>query len=405
MARDRAVDPAPGPRRAAHGIGEPLAVGADPARGRRHARGLARRPRRRGVGTIRSGHAAGDPAVAALRRHRDAGRVRSRTSRSSSSRRWCCGASRIPGCPRRSPTPTRAASPMPPSSASPAPATGRGLTSRCWASVWQASWHERHRRAPARACACARRTIDAPRITDARPPVARPCPGWPLGGARCDLRHRLAAHPRPRRPPLPRAAVRPAGLRPVEQRLVRRPPHPRLQRPVPGPVGGAHAPARRRPRRHRPRRRCSRCWPAATSARARGWVRSSSAPRPPSTSTPDAWHWPSASCPAWARSSRWTAAGRPRSAGARLCGRSVQPGGRALRRHRRSRPRARSSSSPTGACALRSRAPAPPPPRWLRSWRSPSPSRRVGPSRSPSARCCPFWSSAWRRCSSPRARR
>ena len=74
--------PAPGPRRAAHGIGEPLAVGADPARGRRHARGLARRPRGRGVGTIRPGHAAGDPAAAPLRRHRDAGRVRCRTSRS-----------------------------------------------------------------------------------------------------------------------------------------------------------------------------------------------------------------------------------------------------------------------------------------------------------------------------------
>ena len=71
------------------------------------------------------------------------------------------------------------------------------------------------------------------------------------------LRDHLAAQPGSRRPPVPRPAVPRRGLRGLEQLVVLGPSHRRLQRAVPGRVGGAHAAARRRDRRHRHARRCS----------------------------------------------------------------------------------------------------------------------------------------------------
>ena len=92
------------------------------------------------------------------------------------------GASRTPGWPPRSPTPTPRASPTPPSSAWPAPGTGRGSTSRRWPSVSQPSRPTRaHRDATA-----ARPRARAP-VNTTRPRV--PAPRWarlaPVLSPRC----------------------------------------------------------------------------------------------------------------------------------------------------------------------------------------------------------------------------
>ena len=103
----------------------------------RHARGLARRARGRGVGAVRPGHPARDPQAAPLRRPPDAGGSRRGPRATWSSRRWCSGASRIPGCAPPSPTPTRRR--LPHATVEHVlrrRATGRGSTSRRWRSAW-----------------------------------------------------------------------------------------------------------------------------------------------------------------------------------------------------------------------------------------------------------------------------
>ena len=84
----------------------------------------------------------------------------------------------------------------------------------------------------------------------------------------------------------------------MEQRLVWRPPHPRLQRAVPGGFGGAHPPARGRARRHRDRGAVRAAGSPAFRSRAPGSGRWRSGPPRRSTSTPGGWPWPSARCPA-----------------------------------------------------------------------------------------------------------
>ena len=145
------------------------------------------------------------------------------------------------------------------------------------------------------------------------------------------LRDRLPAHPGPGRAPVPRPPVQPAGLRPLEQRLVRRPPHPRLQRAVPGGLGAAHPAARRRARRHGDRGAVRAAGSPAFRSRRLARGAGCSAPPPRSTSTPGGWPWPSARSPRWRAVVALDRDLPLAAAGLGLLSGAVQPRGRAVR--------------------------------------------------------------------------
>ena len=260
-----------------------------------------------------------------------------------------------------------------------APATGRGSTRRSSPTGWPPSSPTPRRRDDERG---AGRTAGAGgRVPGPVDPVA--AAGADAGRRRPGrrLRGRLAAQRRPRRPPVPGAAVSQPRIRAVGQRLVRRPRHPRLQRSVPGRLGSADAPARRRAgeRRHRsgvrdpgraplraarvagggPVRRRHRHRPvhrtAGAGVRGAARARCHRSSRPP----PDR-------------------PGRP----ARRAGGAVQPGGRPVRRAGRRRLRAgrahRRAPRPRGPTGGLGRAGGPGADRRAGG----RPSRRAGPSRS-----------------------
>ena len=184
-----------GGRRARHGRDQPAAtVGCD-AQVRRPARGL----RRRGVRTLRPGHAARDPQALPLRARGRAGRGWPRAWRPSTCPSWSSGATRTRTSRPASGTalPTRWATP--PSSTFPTPATGPGST------------------APTSSRGCA---TGSPRSRGLGPRRRR----WSCCALLLDPGPAL----RPRRCDLARRTVFSAdGFTLWDERLVRRPPHAR----------------------------------------------------------------------------------------------------------------------------------------------------------------------------------